>query len=59
VYILRQLLRRRQLLWRLPGQCRHQDRPGGYEIDYDYCKGCGICAAECPCAAIALVPEET
>ena len=22
----------------------------GYEIDLDYCKGCGICAAECPAA---------
>ncbi|HET9082242.1 MAG TPA: NAD(P)-binding protein [Trebonia sp.] len=33
--------------------------PGGYEIDYDYCKGCGVCAAECPCGAIAMVPEET
>ena len=33
--------------------------PGGYEIDYDYCKGCGICAAECPCGAISMVPEET
>jgi 2-oxoacid:acceptor oxidoreductase delta subunit (pyruvate/2-ketoisovalerate family) len=31
--------------------------PGTYEIDYDYCKGCGICAAECPCGAIAMVPE--
>lgn len=29
-----------------------------YEIDYDYCKGCGICAAECPCGAIDMVPEE-
>ena len=29
-----------------------------YEIDYDYCKGCGICVAECPCGAIAMVPEE-
>jgi 2-oxoacid:acceptor oxidoreductase delta subunit (pyruvate/2-ketoisovalerate family) len=28
-----------------------------YAIDYDYCKGCGICAAECPCGAIAMVPE--
>ncbi|WP_062289257.1 NAD(P)-binding protein [Demequina phytophila] len=28
-----------------------------YEIDYDYCKGCGICAAECPCGAIDMVPE--
>jgi 2-oxoacid:acceptor oxidoreductase delta subunit (pyruvate/2-ketoisovalerate family) len=32
--------------------------PGDYEIDYDYCKGCGICAAECPCGAITMVPEE-
>ena len=28
-----------------------------YEIDYDYCKGCGICAEECPCGAIAMEPE--
>jgi 2-oxoacid:acceptor oxidoreductase delta subunit (pyruvate/2-ketoisovalerate family) len=32
--------------------------PGGYEIDYEYCKGCGICAAECPSGSIAMVPEE-
>ena len=30
----------------------------GYEIDLDYCKGCGICVAECPCGAIEMVPEE-
>jgi NADPH-dependent glutamate synthase beta subunit-like oxidoreductase len=29
----------------------------GYEIDLDYCKGCGLCAAECPAGAIAMVPE--
>ena len=28
-----------------------------YEIDYDYCKGCGICAHECPCGAIDMEPE--
>jgi len=28
-----------------------------YEFDYDYCKGCGLCAAECPCGAIDMVPE--
>jgi NADPH-dependent glutamate synthase beta subunit-like oxidoreductase len=38
--------------------------PGGdpgkrrYEIDLDYCKGCGMCAAECPCGAISMVPEQ-
>jgi len=28
-----------------------------YEIDYDYCKGCGICVSECPCGAIEMRPE--
>ena len=28
-----------------------------FEFNFDYCKGCGICASECPCGAIAMVPE--
>lgn len=32
--------------------------PGSYEFKYDYCKGCGVCAEECPCGAISMVPEE-
>ena len=28
-----------------------------YEIDLDYCKGCGLCAQECPCGAIEMEPE--
>jgi 2-oxoacid:acceptor oxidoreductase delta subunit (pyruvate/2-ketoisovalerate family) len=28
-----------------------------FEFKYDYCKGCGICVSECPCGAIAMVPE--
>ncbi len=28
-----------------------------FAFNYDYCKGCGICIAECPCGAIAKVPE--
>jgi NADPH-dependent glutamate synthase beta subunit-like oxidoreductase len=32
--------------------------PGkGFEFNYDYCKGCGLCAAECPCGAIRMEPE--
>lgn len=27
-------------------------------IDYDYCKGCGICAEECPVDAIEMVLDE-
>jgi NADPH-dependent glutamate synthase beta subunit-like oxidoreductase len=29
-----------------------------YEIDLDFCKGCGICVAECPSGAIRMEPEE-
>jgi NADPH-dependent glutamate synthase beta subunit-like oxidoreductase len=28
-----------------------------YAFNYDYCKGCGLCVAECPCGAIRTVPE--
>ena len=32
--------------------------PGeGFKFNYDYCKGCGMCAAECPCGAIRMEPE--
>ena len=34
--------------------------PGrGFDFNYDYCKGCGICVSECPCGAIKMVAEET
>jgi len=29
-----------------------------FQFNYDYCKGCGVCAAECPCGAIKMAPEE-
>ncbi|BBF22366.1 NAD(P)-binding protein [Sutterella megalosphaeroides] len=29
-----------------------------FAINYDYCKGCGICAHECPCGAIDMVSED-
>ena len=29
-----------------------------FEFNYDYCKGCGVCVAECPCGAIEMVPED-
>ncbi|UCH46463.1 MAG: NAD(P)-binding protein [Betaproteobacteria bacterium] len=29
-----------------------------FQFNYDYCKGCGICVAECPCGAIEMVAEE-
>jgi NADPH-dependent glutamate synthase beta subunit-like oxidoreductase len=29
-----------------------------FRINYEYCKGCGLCAAECPCGAIDMVLEQ-
>ncbi len=31
--------------------------PDGYEVDLDYCKGCGICVQECPRDVIDLIQE--
>ncbi|MGE5616823.1 MAG: NAD(P)-binding protein [Bacillota bacterium] len=28
-----------------------------FKFNEDYCKGCGLCAAECPCGAIEMRPE--
>ena len=28
-----------------------------FRFNYDYCKGCGMCATECPCGAIMMTPE--
>jgi 2-oxoacid:acceptor oxidoreductase delta subunit (pyruvate/2-ketoisovalerate family) len=28
-----------------------------FKFDYDYCKGCGLCAQECPCGAIEMAAE--
>jgi Pyruvate/2-oxoacid:ferredoxin oxidoreductase delta subunit len=30
----------------------------GRRIDLDYCKGCGLCVAECPRNAMALAEED-
>ncbi|MTH92063.1 MAG: FAD-dependent oxidoreductase [Actinobacteria bacterium] len=33
--------------------------PGnGFEINLDYCKGCGICVSECPSSSIVMVPDK-
>ncbi len=37
-----------------PEGCIDRD---GYEINFDYCKGCGICAEECRPGAIVMERE--
>ena len=34
-----------------------RDEKGVYAIDYDYCKGCGICVHECPRHAMSIDEE--
>lgn len=36
-----------------------EDARGGVRlaVDYDFCKGCGVCAKACRCGAISMVPE--
>lgn len=31
----------------------------GFEINLDYCKGCGICVNECPSGSIIMIPEKS
>jgi pyruvate ferredoxin oxidoreductase delta subunit len=33
------------------------NKEGKISIDYDHCKGCGICAYECPKEALDMVDE--
>ena len=35
----------------------HKKDEFGYTIDYDYCKGCGICVTECPRSAMGMEKE--
>ena len=41
-----------------PEGCIERDAEGYFEADLFYCKGCGICATECPKKAITMVEEE-
>ena len=40
------------------GIVHYSEETDAYVADYDYCKGCGICAKECPKDAIEMVLEE-
>ena len=41
-----------------PEGCIGQNTEGYFETDLYYCKGCGICAKECPTRVITMAEEE-
>lgn len=41
-----------------PDLCITYNDAGQLSIDYQYCKGCGICAAVCPKGAIKMVLDK-
>jgi len=41
-----------------PEGCITGEEKNAYQIDYDYCKGCGLCAGVCPKKDIEMVKEE-
>ena len=41
-----------------PEGCIEQNDDGDFEANVYYCKGCGVCARECPTKVITMVVEE-
>ncbi|MDP2988979.1 MAG: 4Fe-4S binding protein [Kiritimatiellota bacterium] len=41
-----------------PEGCIFQNNEGTFQANLDYCKGCGICAHECPTRVITMAEEE-
>jgi pyruvate ferredoxin oxidoreductase delta subunit len=40
-----------------PTGCFHEEG-GSFVRNMDFCKGCGVCARECPVSAIKMIVEE-
>jgi pyruvate ferredoxin oxidoreductase delta subunit len=42
-----------------PDGAIHREEAKSFAIDYDFCKGCGVCAYECKVKAITMIKEVT
>ncbi len=40
-----------------PDACIKRGADDSISVDYEFCKGCGICANECPASAITMTRE--
>jgi 2-oxoacid:acceptor oxidoreductase gamma subunit (pyruvate/2-ketoisovalerate family)/2-oxoacid:acceptor oxidoreductase delta subunit (pyruvate/2-ketoisovalerate family) len=41
-----------------PDSARYRMPDGTYETNFEYCKGCGVCARECPSRCITMIEEK-
>lgn len=41
-----------------PDGAIHKEADGTFVVDYDFCKGCGVCAYECKPKAITMDQED-
>ncbi|MEO0074615.1 MAG: 2-oxoacid:acceptor oxidoreductase family protein [candidate division WOR-3 bacterium] len=41
-----------------PDSARYRMSDGTYETNFEYCKGCGVCARECPSRCITMIEEK-
>jgi pyruvate ferredoxin oxidoreductase delta subunit len=42
-----------------PEGCIQEKEKNAFICDYNYCKGCGLCALVCPKKDIVMIGEET
>jgi pyruvate ferredoxin oxidoreductase delta subunit len=42
-----------------PEGCVQGKEKNAFTVDYNFCKGCGLCADICPKQDIEMVPEES
>lgn len=40
-----------------PDACIERAEDDSISVNYDFCKGCGVCANECPARAIVMIRE--
>ncbi len=58
-YLHKDCIACRMCLLICPEGCVYGKEKNTFGTDYNFCKGCGVCADICPKKDIAMVPEES